>query len=185
VPLCGGQHAQRFLLEDLGQRLDDAGFVVHDQDGGQGLAPRPRPPAPSSPDAILTHVVNFQLRLDYFNLGARAGVDAITRSELLKAVQVRVASVVTDVESADPARRSITDETYEAVDGVLAHAGPMPHGWARVRRGNDTVIRIWARLEVPRATLETAVRSLLERRGKTASASLLDGLTLPDSNTNP
>jgi hypothetical protein len=116
---------------------------------------------------------------------ALAGVDAITRSELLKAVQVRVASVVTDVESADPARRSITDETYEAVDGVLAHAGPMPHGWARVRRGNDTVIRIWARLEVPRATLETAVRSLLERRGKTASASLLDGLTLPDSNTNP
>ena len=116
---------------------------------------------------------------------AFAGVDAITRSELLKVLQVRILSVVTDVESTDPARRSITDETFEAVNGVLAHAGPMPHGWARVRRGNETLIRIWARLEVPRATLETAVRSLLERRGKNTSSAILDGLTLPDTNTNP
>jgi hypothetical protein len=116
---------------------------------------------------------------------AFAGVDAITRSELLKVLQVRILSVVTDVESTDPARRSITDETFEVVNGVLAHAGPMPHGWARVRRGNETLIRIWARLEVPRATLETAVRSLLERRGKNTSSAILDGLTLPDTNTNP
>jgi hypothetical protein len=116
---------------------------------------------------------------------ALAGVDAITRSELVKAVQVRVASVVTDRESTDPARRSITVETFEAVDGVLAQAGPLPHGWARVRRGNDTVIRIWARLEIPRAALEGAVRSLLERRGKTYSPAILDGLKAADSNTAP
>jgi hypothetical protein len=116
---------------------------------------------------------------------AFAGVDAITRSELLKVLQVRILSLVTDVESTDPARRSITDETFEVVNGVLAHAGSMPHGWARVRRGNETLIRIWARLEVPRATLETAVRSLLERRGKNTSSPILDGLTLPDTNTNP
>ena len=110
---------------------------------------------------------------------AFAGVDAITRSELLKAVEVRVAEVVTDVDSTDPNRRAITVETFEAVDGVLARGGPLPHGWARIRRGDAVVIRLWARLEVPRAGLETAVRSLLQSRGKTYQPSLLDGLTLP------
>jgi hypothetical protein len=110
---------------------------------------------------------------------AFAGVDAITRSELLKAVQVRVAEVVTDVDSTDPSRRSITAATFEAVDGVLARGGPLPHGWARIRRGDTIVIRLWARLEVPRAGLETAVRSLLESRGKAYQPALLDGLTLP------
>jgi hypothetical protein len=107
---------------------------------------------------------------------AFAGVDAITRAELLKVVQVRVAEVVTDVDSTDPGRRSITMETVEVVDGVVAKTGPLPHGWARVRRGGEIVIRLWARLEVPRANLETAVRSLLESRGKTYSPSLIDGL---------
>ena len=98
---------------------------------------------------------------------AFAGVDAITRSELLKAVQVRVAEVVTDMDSTDPSRRSITMETMEVVDGVLARGGPLPHGWARIRRGDTVVIRLWARLDLPRAGLENAVRSLLARRGKT------------------
>jgi hypothetical protein len=116
---------------------------------------------------------------------AFAGVDAITRSELLKAVQVRVASVVTDVDSTDPGRRSLTVETMETVDGVLSRAGALPHGWARVRRGNDTVLRIWARLEVPRAQLETAVRSLLERRGHAFSPSLIDSLTSSEASSHP
>jgi hypothetical protein len=101
---------------------------------------------------------------------AFAGVDAITRSELLKAIQVRVASVVTSVESTDPNRRSVVVETVEAVDGLLARSGPLPHGWVRVRRGGEVVIRIWARLEVPRATLETTVRSVLARRSLDAPA---------------
>jgi hypothetical protein len=110
---------------------------------------------------------------------AFAGVDAITRSELLKAVQVRVAEVVTDMDSTDPSRRSITMETMEVVDGVLARGGPLPHGWARIRRGDTVVIRLWARLDLPRAGLENAVRSLLASRGKTYEPALLDGLTLP------
>lgn len=116
---------------------------------------------------------------------AFAGVDAITRSELLKAVQVRVASVVTDVDSTDPRRRSLTVETMETVDGVLSRAGALPHGWARVRRGNETVLRIWARLEIPRAQLETAVRSLLERRGHAFSPGLIDGLTSSEPSRDP
>jgi hypothetical protein len=116
---------------------------------------------------------------------AFAGVDAITRAELLKVVQVRVAEVVTDVDSTEPGRRSITMETVEAVDGVVAKTGPLPHGWARVRKGDAVVIRLWARLDVPRANLETAVRSLLEGRGKTYSPSLIDGLDRSPSTQSP
>lgn len=112
---------------------------------------------------------------------AFAGVDAITRAELLKAIQVRVVGVTTDVESTDPARRSLTVETVEVVDGVLARGGPLPHGWARVRRGTNVVLRVWARLEVPRASVETAVRSVLERHGRPYSPTLLEGLTRASS----
>jgi hypothetical protein len=87
--------------------------------------------------------------------------------------------VVTDVDSTDPSRRWITDETVEVVDGVVASTGPLPHGWARVRRGGATVVRLWARLTVPRATLESGVRSLLERHGRRYSPSLLDGMARP------
>jgi hypothetical protein len=96
---------------------------------------------------------------------AFAGVDAVTRAELLKAVEVRVTGIVTSVESTDPHRRSVVVETVEAVDGLLASAGPLPHGWIRVRQNGEVVIRIWARLEVPRASLQTAIRSVLTRRG--------------------
>jgi hypothetical protein len=112
---------------------------------------------------------------------ALAGVDAIARAELLKVVEVRVAEVVTDVDSTDPRRRSITMDTMEAVHGVVASVGPLPHGWARVRRGGEIVLRLWARLEVPRAALDTACRSLLESRGKVYSPSLFDRLGQPDS----
>lgn len=100
---------------------------------------------------------------------ALAGVDAITRAELLKSIQVRVAGAVTSVESTDPSRRSIDVETVEAVDGLLSRAGPLPHGWARLRRSDGVVIRLWARLDVPRAALETTVRSVLAQRGATGA----------------
>lgn len=108
---------------------------------------------------------------------AFAGVDAITRAELLKAIQVRVVGVTTDVESTDPARRSLTVETVEVVDGVLARGGPLPHGWARIQRGDRVFLRVWSRLEVPRASVETAVTSVLERHGRSYSPVLLEGLT--------
>jgi hypothetical protein len=116
---------------------------------------------------------------------AFAGVDAITRAELLKAVEVRVAGTVTSVESTDPNRRSVVVETVEAVDGLLAHSGPLPHGWVRVRRNGEVVIRIWARLEVPRAALETSVRSVLARRGQGDPAAIVDGLPQHPSEAIP
>ncbi len=116
---------------------------------------------------------------------AFAGVDAITRAELLKSVEVRVAGVVTSVESTDPARRSVVVETVEAVDGLLARAGPLPHGWARLRRSGAVVIRIWARLEVPRGELETSVRSVLARRGQGDPATLVGGLATPPTEERP
>jgi hypothetical protein len=108
---------------------------------------------------------------------AYAGVDAITRSELLKAVQVRVTSVLTDLESTEPARRTLVLETVEAVDGELAGVGPLPHGWARVRRGNSVVLRVWARLDVSRARLERAVRPTLERVAYRGGGGWMEGLS--------
>jgi hypothetical protein len=92
------------------------------------------------------------------------GVDAITRSELLAAIEVRVSEVVTSVDSTDPSQRSVVVQTSEAVSGVLARGAPLPHGWARIRRGDQVILRIWARLDVARDSLETALRSTLSAR---------------------
>jgi hypothetical protein len=110
---------------------------------------------------------------------ALAGVDAITRSELLKAIEVRVSGVVTSVESSDPARRSVVVETVEAASGALTQTGPLLHGWARVRRGDMVVLRLWARLNVPRTTLESAIRAAVARAGQGDPAAIIGGLTTP------
>jgi hypothetical protein len=117
---------------------------------------------------------------------ALAGVDAITRSELLKAIEVRTAGVVTSGERSDSAQQTVVVETVEAVSGVLTQTGPLPHGWARVRQGDRFVLRLWARLEVPRAVLESAIQSALARAGKGNAAALIGGLTTaPKTKTDP
>ena len=100
---------------------------------------------------------------------AFSGVDAIARAELLKAVRVRVQSLMVDVESNDPKARSLTLTTTESVSGVLDRAGPLPHGWARIQRGDEQIIRLWARLRVSRAALEAALREPLASSGHDAS----------------
>jgi hypothetical protein len=114
---------------------------------------------------------------------ALAGVDAITRSELLKAIEVRVSGVVTSVESSDPAGRSVVVETVEAASGVLSQTGPLPHGWARVRRGDKIVLRLWARLDVPRTILESAIRAAVARAGQGDATAIIGGLTTPPMET--
>jgi hypothetical protein len=96
-----------------------------------------------------------------------AGVDAITRAELLKVVRVRVADVMVSVESTKPGESRAFEHTFEAVEGVIRHAGTPVHGWQRVQRGDAVIMRVWARLTVARAELE---RSLADarRRGDVA-----------------
>jgi hypothetical protein len=108
---------------------------------------------------------------------ALAGVDAITRSELLKAIEVRVSSVATAVDSTDPSRSSVVVETREAVAGMLARAAPLPHGWVRLRRDGRLILRLWARLDVRRDELENTLRAPLARSGQPPNA-LVEGLTL-------
>ena len=108
---------------------------------------------------------------------ALAGVDAITRSELLKAIEVRVSSVVTTIDSTEPSRSSVVVETREAVAGMLARAAPLPHGWVRLRRDGRLILRLWARLDVRRSELENILRAPLARSGHPPSA-LVEGLTL-------
>jgi hypothetical protein len=107
---------------------------------------------------------------------ALSGVDAITRTELLKAVRVRVQALLVDVQSSTSDGRSLSESTTESVSGVLDRAGPLPHGWARIRRGERVVLRLWARLEVRRATLEDALRAPLG--AGLAASELVSGLTL-------
>jgi hypothetical protein len=109
---------------------------------------------------------------------ALAGVDAITRSELLAAIEVRVSEVVKSVDSSDPSRRSVVVQTSDAVAGVFARGAPLPHGWARIARGGQIILRIWARLDVPRDALETALRSTLSAHMDPSS--LVDALTLTE-----
>lgn len=115
---------------------------------------------------------------------ALSGVDAITRSELLKAVRVRVQAVMQDVESDDPERRSISLRTTESVAGVLDRAGPLPHGWARVQRGQNVVLRLWARLTLPRSELEAALRGALASSSADASG-FVTGLVLTPKENGP
>jgi hypothetical protein len=115
---------------------------------------------------------------------ALSGVDAITRSELLKAVSVRVQSVLHDVESNTPERRALSLQTTESVAGVLERAGPLPHGWARVQRGERVVLRLWARLTLSRSELETALRGALASSNAEASG-FVAGLALAPKESAP
>jgi hypothetical protein len=88
-----------------------------------------------------------------------AGVDAIARAELLKLIRVRVADVMVSIDSTDPLRRAAHEHTVEVVGGALRHAGTPRHGWERVLRGEQIMLRVWARLRVPRAELERALQT--------------------------
>lgn len=115
---------------------------------------------------------------------ALSGVDALTRAELLKAVRVRVKSVLLDVASADAERRVLTLQAVESVSGVLDRAGPLPHGWARIRRGEVVVLRLWARLEVRRSALEAALQAPLDSAGGDARG-FVSGLALAGESAGP
>ena len=101
---------------------------------------------------------------------ALAMVDAIVRSELLKAVQVGVASVETVDASAGSGgeKLSITSSAAEVAKGLLPKL-PLPqHAWLKVRRDGAEVLRLYARLEVNRTTVTTAVQEALSKRPDSA-----------------
>lgn len=118
---------------------------------------------------------------------ALSGVAAITRAELLKAVRVRVEAVLLDVEVGGEhavSPQAISLQTTESVSGVLDRGRPLPHGWARIRRGDEVVLRLWARLEVARPALEGALRAPLRSTGTDAGV-FVRGLTLSGEGPAP
>ncbi|MEY4508593.1 MAG: hypothetical protein RLZZ450_715 [Pseudomonadota bacterium] len=108
---------------------------------------------------------------------AYAGVDAIARAELLKVIRVRVADVMVSVESTKPAETTAFEHTFEAVKGVIRHAEAPLHGWERVLRGDETILRIWARLTVPRADLESSLQAVQGAGDVALPADILDELS--------
>jgi hypothetical protein len=107
---------------------------------------------------------------------AYAGVDAVARSELLKLIRVRIADVMVSVESTEPARRVALEHTFEAVSGVIRHAGIPQHGWERVQRGDQVVLRVWARLSIPKADLKSALEAAHTAGDVELPARIIEGL---------
>jgi hypothetical protein len=86
---------------------------------------------------------------------AEAMVDAVTRAELLKFVQVGVGSMQLDVEVVDEGvtRQQIEVIAAEVVQARLPTATLIQHGWQKVPGENGTVLRLVGRLEVSRQLL--------------------------------
>ncbi len=98
---------------------------------------------------------------------AYALVDAVTRAELAKAVAVAITSLELDITRSDAAPELERSET-EATRALLPRLSSMTRGYARVRRGDEVVLRLWARAEVPRAALLEVVTDVLRARGREA-----------------
>jgi len=101
---------------------------------------------------------------------ALAMVDAIVRAELLKAVQVGVASVETvDASSgAGGDKLAASSAASEVAKGLLPNLPIPQHAWLKVRRDNAEILRLYARLEVNRAAVTTAVQQALSKRPDSA-----------------
>ena len=101
---------------------------------------------------------------------ALAMVDAIVRAELLKAVQVGVASVETADASSDAGadKQAASSAASEVAKGLLPKLPIPQHAWLKVRRDNAEILRLYARLEVNRAAVTTAVQEAFSKRPDSA-----------------
>ncbi len=86
---------------------------------------------------------------------AHAAIDAITRAELLKYFEVRVASLMEDFASDKAQRIKLT--TAEAVRGKITGSAPIRHGWVKARSEGEIVLRLVARMQVSRSMLEKVI----------------------------
>lgn len=110
---------------------------------------------------------------------AIASVEAITRAELLKAIQVSVASLAIDVSSSQEGQTQIINSCAEAVSGTLAQAGPMPYGWAQIAREGEKILRLWAKLSLPKHVLQQALGQALNSTSRVNPSAIIDKLAGP------
>ena len=95
---------------------------------------------------------------------AYAMVDAITRSELAKAIAVRIVSLESD-RATSGGELEISLYQAEAAK-ALFQALPLPtHGWQKVRQAGGAILRLFGRVRVPRADVARAVAEALKARG--------------------
>jgi hypothetical protein len=93
-----------------------------------------------------------------------AMVDAITRSELAKAIAVHIVSLETDrsTGSGETEIALYHAEATKALFGLL----PQPtHGWQKVRQGDTVILRLFGRLRLPKADVTRGVAATLSGRG--------------------
>lgn len=94
---------------------------------------------------------------------ALALVDAVARAELVTALRSGIASLELDrqAQEAGRATQSIEVITAQAAHGLLPGLAPARHGWQKVRRGGEEVLRLWSRVEAGRAEVEQSVAKAL------------------------
>ncbi len=102
---------------------------------------------------------------------AEAMVDAITRAELLRRVQVTVAESALDL--ADGERQLLERRTAEAVAARLPGLAPIAHGWERLERDGTTVLRLAGRLQISRAALAPVIYDAYGAGHEAAAEALL------------
>lgn len=86
---------------------------------------------------------------------AHAAIDAIVRAELIKHLEVSVATAMADYASDEMQRIKLV--TVEAVRGRVVGSVPIEHGWVRLRRADGVVLELVARMVVPKTVLDEAV----------------------------
>lgn len=92
---------------------------------------------------------------------ALAMVDAIARAELLKYIRAGVASLALDVQTG--AGQELARVDAEVAKGLLPGLAPPRHAWHKVRRGDEMVLRLYARLTVDREVAARAIAAALAR----------------------
>ena len=94
---------------------------------------------------------------------ALALVDAVARAELVASVRSGVATLERSSEEVAGARttQSVEVITAQAAQGLLPGRAPARHGWQKVRRAGEEVLRLWAVLEADRAAVEASLAKAL------------------------
>ena len=86
---------------------------------------------------------------------ALALADANARAELVKFVKVTVTDAYK--ENSTLTSQEIETRTQEIAKGLLPALPPAQHGWRKLKRGDEVVLQVWARLTASKARLQELV----------------------------
>jgi hypothetical protein len=87
--------------------------------------------------------------------------DANARAELVKFVRVQVEDSLKSNSTAT--QEEIESVTREVAHGLLPALSPAQHGWRRLKRGDEQVLQVWSRLELPKERVREIVSKAVKK----------------------